>query len=419
MAKSKEAIQAALEATEEAQSVELVEDFAIRLAEPSQPEDPTKRATKVKAKGVDESYAGWQGIQPLQKLHSLAIWLRSSAIHSDSWRSAVGLSLGIDNATRWSSWYKVLHNAIRKKSQITQFLFNHDQELADAMLTSSDWDLLEKTHQFLEPFASATLYAEGNCSSVSQSLILMDALLLHYEGAREDYRDDPRMLKAIEMGWFVLSKYYTKTEDTPVYAASLLLDPSRRRAYLDKNWHPDWHKAAIAGALDIWESEYQALEAHHQAEPLILSPRKDNQLERLFQKAEVRKKAINTNLDDLNAFIAGDPIQIDCTPLQWWCRLEQRTQYPRLSQMAIDILSIPSESAEPERAFSGARRTASWDRLRMSCQSLEKVECIGSWLREGLIVPSSEGGLGLVCSPESVDADLALDPALEDNWEGL
>jgi hypothetical protein len=83
--------------------------------------------------------------------------------------------------------------------------------------------------------------------------------------------------------------------------------------------------------------------------------------------------------------------------------------------MAIDILSIPSESAEPERAFSGARRTASWDRLRMSCQNLEKVECIGSWLREGLIVPSSEGGLGLVCSPESVEADMPLDPALEDD----
>ena len=87
--------------------------------------------------------------------------------------------------------------------------------------------------------------------------------------------------------------------------------------------------------------------------------------------------------------------------------------------MAIDLFSIPSESAEPERAFSGARRTASWDRLRMSYKSLERVECIGSWLREGFIVPSSEGGLGLVCSPESVEAEMPVDPALKDDWEAL
>lgn len=359
-----------------------------------------------------DEYAGWQGIQPLRKLHDLAVWLRSSTIHSDKWRVDVGLNLGIDNATRWSSWYKVLHNAIKKKSQIIEFLVNHDQELADIMLTSSDWELLNKTHDFLEPFASATLYAEGNCSSVSQSLILMDALLLHYEEAKKKHEDDPRMLKAIEMGWFVLAKYYSKTEDTPVYAAALLLDPSRKLAYMKKNWHPSWHETAITGARDIWRTEYQAIEVPIQSEPIVLSSKRDNQLERLFQRAEVNQTAMDTNKDDLDAFINGKPIRFEGTPLQWWCRLEQRTQYPRLSQMAIDIFSIPSESAEPERAFSGARRTASWDRLKMSCQNLERVECIGNWLREGLIEPSSEGGMGLPCDGERQIADIHLDPSL-------
>lgn len=43
------------------------------------------------------------------------------------------------------------------------------------------------------------------------------------------------MLYAIEMGWFVLDKYYTMTEDVPVYAAALLLDPSQRRVYIEQN----------------------------------------------------------------------------------------------------------------------------------------------------------------------------------------
>jgi hypothetical protein len=87
--------------------------------------------------------------------------------------------------------------------------------------------------------------------------------------------------------------------------------------------------------------------------------------------------------------------------------------------MAIDILSIPPESAEPERVFSGARRTLSWDRSRITCQNLEKVECIGNWLREGLIIPSDEGGLGLTYDPVPGNDDMAIDPALEDDWEDI
>ena len=68
--------------------------------------------------------------------------------------------------------------------------------------------------------------------------------------------------------------------------------------------------------------------------------------------------------------------------------------------MAIAILSIPAESAEAERVFSGARRTCRWDRLSISCANIKKFKCIGSWLQQGLIVPSSRQGLGLPLEPE-------------------
>ena len=100
------------------------------------------------------------------------------------WDDEVGLRLGIDNSTRWSSWYKVIDNTLKKKPQIVQFMLNHEQEIGDNRLMASDWDLLSKTGLFLQPFASATLYAEGDKSSLSQSLFLMDCLLHHYEKQR-------------------------------------------------------------------------------------------------------------------------------------------------------------------------------------------------------------------------------------------
>jgi hypothetical protein len=64
------------------------------------------------------------------------------------------------------------------------------------------------------------------------------------------------MLHSIEMGWFVLNKYYTMSEEAPVYVAALLLDPRCRKAYLDKNWKSAWINPAIAGVRQVWEEEY-------------------------------------------------------------------------------------------------------------------------------------------------------------------
>jgi hypothetical protein len=43
---------------------------------------------------------------------------------------------------------------------------------------------------------------------------------------------DPHMLYFIEMGSFVLTKYCTMSDETPVYVAALLLDPSKRSRYI-------------------------------------------------------------------------------------------------------------------------------------------------------------------------------------------
>ncbi|CAG7561838.1 unnamed protein product [Fusarium equiseti] len=115
LARSKEALAVALDATTSDESVDMVDHFAATLAETiSQQEEPVLQSKRPKSTakasqktGIDEDYTGWQGIPALQKLHNLAVWLRSLSLHSDSWRNAVGLSLGIDNTIRWSSWYKV------------------------------------------------------------------------------------------------------------------------------------------------------------------------------------------------------------------------------------------------------------------------------------------------------------------------
>ena len=52
--------------------------------------------------------------------------------------------------------------------------------------------------------------------------------------------------------------------------------------------------------------------------------------------------------------------------------------------MAIDIFSIPAMSDNPERVFSGARRTISWERARLGAVMIEKLECLKNWIKAGI-----------------------------------
>lgn len=201
LASSKEALAAALAAASDVSGDDLLARFSEVISSQKQkqrgevktrqPDETHQSQTRKKhtrrrdSRGsqcsISDEFSGIQNVPTLRKLHKLAVWLRDSSIHANLWDDAINLRLGIDNRTRWSSWYQVIDRIIKKQTEIKSFMTDHEAALGDIRLTSQDWDFLRKAHTFLQPFASATLYAEGDKSSISQSLPLMDSLLVHYE----------------------------------------------------------------------------------------------------------------------------------------------------------------------------------------------------------------------------------------------
>lgn len=186
---------AALEASSSVTGDDLLPKFSSVLASRRESENIPRGRLKTRTEkrrrnsldytiSTSEDFDGIQNIPALRKLHDLCVWLRVLTIHSDLWDAEVGIRLGIDNTTRWSSWYHVIDRLLKKIDQIKAFMTDHEARLGDIRLLASDWDLLQKAHAFLQPFASATLYAEGSTSSIAQSLFIMDLLLLHYEEQR-------------------------------------------------------------------------------------------------------------------------------------------------------------------------------------------------------------------------------------------
>ena len=136
---------------------------------------------------------------------------------------------------------------------------------------------------------------------------------------------------------------------------------------------------------ELWESYYK----RSPSVPTSLYERKSTQdqdldvFDRIAQ--DLGKYARPASQDEYEDYANGEPYDIGkVSALEWWFQDQQRKRWPRLSYMAIDILSIPAMSDEPERVFSGARRTISWDRAQMGAENIERVECLKHWKRSGI-----------------------------------
>jgi hAT family protein len=171
-----------------------------------------------------------------------------------------------------------------------------------------------------------------------------------------------------------------------LYAAALILHPNCRRAYIDTNWPKEWVGPIMENVTKLWESYRD--QSHQSHAPMMSSEKgKEKELTVFDQlREDLWKYTRPASQDEFQDYYTKDPYDIGkMTALEWWCQDHQRTRWPRLSCMALDVLSIPAMSDEPERVFSGARRTVSWDRAQMTAETLERVECLKHWKRSGIL----------------------------------
>jgi hypothetical protein len=205
--------------------------------------------------------------------------------------------------------------------------------------------------------------------------------------------------------WYTFDKYYSMTDVTSVYAAAIILHPSRRKHYIRQNWDSIYHQSAFDAVETLWKIEYKDKATVNVS--TICASNDPDVFDEFARDLDVTASTITS--DEYEAFANDTPFGISTTALEWWLEERQRKLYPSLQKMAIDILSIPAMSSEPERVFSGARRTISWDRARLGAANIERTECLKSWLRSNIT-----SGLGIIHeeTTENGQSDIDTDTCL-------
>ena len=150
-----------------------------------------------------------------------------------------------NNNTRWISTYLMLRRALVLRFQLETFCTLYTDELPqEDVLTAQDWEEVKTFIEILKPFYDLTIRLQGNAKdgakgSLWEVLVSFEIILSHLEAARKKYLKTQtyRFLRScINAAWAKAERYYKLLDDSPAYAAAVLLHPGLKWQFFRKHW---------------------------------------------------------------------------------------------------------------------------------------------------------------------------------------
>lgn len=326
------------------------------------------------------------------------------------------------NTTRWNSVFKELQRLLSLKPAFEYFLEcelastaktgrttksannTTHKALHDNKLSSDDWDILAHYVELLEPCYDATMDLQGQQGDDKPCALFhvqvdIECIVESLTAAYDRYKQAPN--DSIEGQWHFATQirlaldkaeeYYAKLDQSPAYLASTVLHPIYTWKFIEQQWSNKkaWIRSGKIAITDLWRTEYKRQDA------AIASPVKqrrwrhepskmeEHRMRGLQQAHMTSHKVVNG--DELERWLKEQLTTESATnPLEWW-RVTGSKHYPQLTQMAVDLLSIPAMSDEPERLFSRLGLIITPRRNHLKQDAVQAIACLHSWDRNGLI----------------------------------
>src|SRR5450755_1765199 len=168
---------------DEEQEGEEDEEEVVQLVPPlAKPKDKRKKKNEELGSELlfDERGKNIRDIMgPMGKLHNNVVHIRKSANRTTWFKDRTSKIIPLDNRTRWNSWFTMLNIALEDKVKAgLQLYVEHYQDdiLKDDILTTSEWVHLRTIRDFLQSFHEATLFLQGDRTTLERVLESIDIL---------------------------------------------------------------------------------------------------------------------------------------------------------------------------------------------------------------------------------------------------
>ena len=324
----------------------------------------------------------------------------------------------MDNATRWNSVYRMLDRAIDVEQRLEKFVKEHKPDSkakyrpSNDRLKAKDWIYIKRLRRALEAFNIATKQTEGFRPWLSDWFITLHILMAHIDDWRVDaveVQEDAYLAACFNASWRKLEKYYTLVDETPVYYAAILLNPTQKIQKLRELWHTHdtsiWIEPTVEKVKALWRQQYKPL--HRQTTTTTYIRPNEDEDSFANRLATAKRRCITTSAstefeDAFDAYLSTDPEPFDDEDetksfdvLGYW--IQRQHQWPGVAKMAFDVFSIPLMSDNNERSFSSGRDMVTYRRTRLKGDIIEACQCLKSWYG------NSEG---LFDSETAIDQDI-------------
>ncbi|KAJ2971919.1 hypothetical protein NQ176_g7453 [Zarea fungicola] len=373
----------------------------------------------------------WRRKGPVGKLHNLIVWIHRSDLLTNLLRSLqlTAIERSEDPAVRAKKPLDVITNVAthfleelwyRQKNEWEGMMLRGKKQRKDMplclrdnnKLDEKDWKIIALFNEVLQHFEHVIITLEGDgrrrmrkngdtkAYGCSWDLMFGYEYLLHkmeaYKAAAHRYPDPEHFKVNVNLCWKKLEEYYSRLDETPAYYAAVALHPAYRWGYFEDIWadRPEWIQNAKSLVEGLYRSQYEPRAGYRDREPATKKQRtyrnpfneycaESRQVPALVQSPLTpASSAVGDEYNDWFRDVhKSDEKVLD--PISYWC--ERREEYPRLSRMALDVLSTLPMSADVERLFSTSGRMVRDDRANLDASTIGMTQTVRSWLRGGYI----------------------------------
>lgn len=321
-----------------------------------------------------------------------------------------------DNPTRWNSLFTALTRALNVRERLKRFVRTHEPpdnaKWRPQTITPNDWLYYERLHTCLETFYAATMTTQGFKPLLYDYFITLHTLLNELYNWRVlalDEMGDTELATAIHAAWLKVEKYYAAIDNTPVYYAAVMLNPTLKAHYFYQIWTADsqsgWTAVTIQKVRDMWRIGYKP-----PPPPVTTTSRNNDDDTPMARFAKARRlnqsdRQLQPLVDQFEQYITSDPVAVEDNThfdvIKWW--IERRYTTPELASFALDVLATPVMSDDNERTFSAAKDMITDRRNSLKEDVIEACQCLKSWYSPGTAPPP--GAAGEVNESDDSDKD--------------